>query len=192
MDIRSAIRPIIVALVSIGLIVLVVGLFIKGFSGGAAVDVNRVDVSKYSSKPAVATLFIDGPTNLNQDHNQLRITVSGTLNEIDIMQGYQGNIIRSETYANNTTAFDTFLQSLQLLNFSKGRKAPTNYQGYCPTGNRYTYSFNDGQTDLFKFWSTTCGNGTFEGKAPAVRSLFRQQIPQRDFNAFVTSTDINY
>ena len=191
MDIRSSIRPLIVALVSIGLVVLVIVLIIKGITGHPSTPTNRVNVTKYADTSATATLLIDGPTNVDQDHRQLRITVSGTLNQIDVIQGYQGDVIKTQTYSSNSVAFGAFLQSLQLLNFSKGLPSTADYRGYCPTGDRYRYSFNDGQKDLFGYWSTSCGHqGTFQGLPVAVRQLFERQIPQRDLSELTNGINV--
>lgn len=191
MDMRSAIRPIIVAMVSIGLVVLVVVLIIKGITGHAGAPTHQLNVTKYADSPAVATLLIDAPTSVDQDHRQVRITVSGTQNQIDVMQGYQGAIIKSQTYSNNPAAFGAFLQSVQLLNFSRGLSTHTDYRGYCAAGNRYVYTFSDGQKDLFTYWSTSCGGqGTFKGAPVAVRQLFERQVPQHDLATFTSNTNV--
>lgn len=183
MDIRNFIRPIIAGLVGIGLIVLVIVLISKAFSGGGT-PAQQVDVGKYADTAATATLLVDAPTIIDQDHRQVKITVSQTTNEIDIIQGYEGTILATQTYPNNSAAYGAFLQSLKLLNFSKGNTAKNmaDYRGYCPTGERYVYSFNDGNKDLFNFWSTSCRQGTFKGNALAVLQLFRAQIPQSDYS----------
>jgi len=190
MDLRSALRTIIATLVGIGLVVLIIILLVKAFSGGGA-PANEVNVGKYGDTNATATLLIDGPTNLDQDHRQVRISVSGTQNQIDIISGYQGDIIKSQTYPNNSAAFTVFLQSLQLLGFSKGTRSTIDYRGYCPTGDRYLYSFSDDNSELFSYWSTSCGGqGTFRGNPPAVRSLFEDQVPQRDLVTLTGNTDV--
>jgi len=191
MDMRSAIRPIIVALVSIGLVVLVIVLIVKGITGHASNPAPRIDITKYADTPAVATLLIDAPTNVDQDHRQVRITVSNTQNQIDILQGYQGTVIKSQTYSNNSAAFATFLQSVQLLGMPRGISSHTDYRGYCAAGNRYVYTFNNGQKDLFSYWSTSCsGQGTFKGSPVGVRQQFERQIPQRDLATFTSSTNV--
>lgn len=182
MEIRSGLRTIIAALVGIGIIVLVFVLIVKGFSGGGT-SAPAIDLGKYENTAASATLLIDGPTNIDQDHRQVKITVSGSQNEIDIIQGYQGTVINSKTYSNNPAGFGAFLQSLKVFDYSKGDStSKLDYRGYCPTGERYLYSFNDGSKDLFNYWSTSCGQGTYAGDRPGVRALFERQIPEADFD----------
>jgi hypothetical protein len=187
MDIRSGLRTILTVLVGLGVVVLIIIVLIKaisGFTGGSGTSATQVNVGKYSDSAASASFLVDDAINNDQDHRQLKITVSGTQIEADVIQGYQGTVIDSRTYPNNSVAFDSFLQSLKLLNFAKGSTSSKlgNYTGYCPTGERYIYTFNDGSKDLFSFWSTSCGQGTFGGNAAGVRDLFEQQILASDFD----------
>jgi hypothetical protein len=193
MDIRNFIRPIIAGLIGIGLIVLVIVLISKAFSGGGT-PLRQVDLGKYASTAATTTLLVDAPTIIDQDHRQVKITVSQTTNEIDIIQGYQGIIINTQSYPNNSAAYGAFLQSLKLLNFTKGNtdKNATDYRGYCPTGERYVYTFNDGNTDLSDFWSTSCRQGTFKGNALGVLNLFRAQIPRKDFDRLTSGIPLGF
>lgn len=189
-DARIVIRNIIVSLIGIGLVVLVIVLIIKGFTGGKVSPTSHVDVSKYAYDSSIATLLVDGPTNLDQDHRQVRISVSSTQVEIDVIAGYQGNVIKTQSYANNTAAYNVFLQSLQRLKFSYGSKSDADYRGFCPAGKRYVYSFTKSQDTMFKFWQTTCGQGTFDGDGQAVRQLFRRQIPPHDLSTLLSGTNI--
>jgi hypothetical protein len=183
MEARSLIRSVIAALLVIGVVLLFIVLVIKMFTGHGGPKGPVINLGAYTDTNSQAVLLIDAPTNIDQEHRQVRITVSGTQNEIEIIQGYQGNVIDSRTYPNNGPAFSVFLQSLKLANFTKGdTKSTADYRGYCPTGDRYVYKFNDGYKDLFTFWSTSCGQGTYQGNRPLTRRLFENQIPQADFS----------
>ncbi|HSX31272.1 MAG TPA: hypothetical protein VLE99_05120 [Candidatus Saccharimonadales bacterium] len=191
MDVRSLIRTLLVALVSVGLVILVIVLLVKGLSGPGGAPTNHTNVGKYGDTNAVAGLLIDGYTNLDQNHRQVKITVSATQSEIDVIQGYQGNVIASQSYPSNSAAYTQFLQSLQLVGFSRGSKANIDPRGYCPAGDRYTYSFNDGRTDLFSYWSTSCGGqGTFQGSSLQVRQLFERQVPPADLSRLTGDTGV--
>jgi hypothetical protein len=193
MESRDVIRPILVGLVGIGLVVLVIVLIVKAIAGSPSAPTSQIDITKYASTPnSSVTLLIDGPTDIDQDHRQVRITVSGTQNEIDILQGYQGTVMDHQTYSNNSASFAAFLQTLKLLNFSKGSLSTVDYRGYCPTGERYLYTFNNGENNLFTYWSTSCGGqGTFEGNAANVLQQFEQQIPQADFNQLTNNIPLS-
>jgi len=191
MDARSIIRTILAALVGLGIIVLFIVVISKAFSGHGGAPSNQINIAQYSDTAAEASLLIDAPTNIDQDHRQVRITVSGTQNRIEVLQGYQGNVIDSRTYPSNSPAFAAFLQSLKLLNFAKGTIANTDYRGYCPTGDRFVYTFNDGQNDLFRYWATSCGQGTFGGNRALVHRLFERQIPIADLDKLTSNIPLN-
>jgi len=194
MEARDIIRPILAGLVGIGLVVLVIVLIVKAVSGPTSASTSQTNLTNYTNTPnADVSVLIDAPTNIDQDHRQVRITVSATQNEIDVIQGYQGTVINRMTYPNNTAAFSTFLQTLKLLDFSKGRLGSSNYSGYCPTGERYVYSLYNGTNNVFSYWSTSCGGqGTFEGSSSAILLQFALQIPQADFSQLTSSISLGF
>src|SRR6476620_4225862 len=98
MDIRTGIRNVLAVLVGAGLMVLLIVLLFKAIFGHTAAPQKQVDLTKYADSNAVATLLVDGPTNLDQNHYQVRITVSAIQNEIEVIQGYQGDVVRSQSY----------------------------------------------------------------------------------------------
>jgi hypothetical protein len=194
MEPRSILRPIIAGLVGIGIVVLFIVLMVRLFTHhGVTTPNSTIDLGHYSDTAASAVLLIDAPTNVDQDHRQIRITVSGTQNEIELIQGYQNDVIQQQTYASNAAAFGAFLQSLKLLNFTKGDNdsANSDFRGYCPTGDRYVYTFNDGYKDLFSYWSTSCGQGTFNGNRAQVRRLFERQVPETDWSHFTRNVTVS-
>lgn len=194
MEARDVIRPILVGLVAVGLVVLVIVLIVKALVGPPAAPSSQIDITKYATTPdASVTVLVDGPTGVDQDHRQVKITVSATQNEIDLLQGYQGTVMATQSYPNNEASFAVFLQTLKLMNFSKGILSHVDYRGYCPTGDRYVYTFNNGENDLFSYWSTSCGGqGTFGGNSSQVLQQFRQQIPQADFDQLTSNVPLNF
>ncbi|HSX06178.1 MAG TPA: hypothetical protein VLG92_00470 [Candidatus Saccharimonadia bacterium] len=192
MDLRTGIRNLLAVLVGAGLMVLLIVVLFKAIFGHAAAPQKQVDVTKYADTNAAVTLLMDGPTNLDQNHYQVKITVDAMHSEIDVLQGYQGNVIKSQSYPSNVAAYGAFLQSLRLLGFAHGKATHLDNRGYCPNGSRYTYSFDGAGADQFSFWSTSCGGqGTFQGSPLGVRQLFESQIPGHDLTEFTASTGVN-
>jgi hypothetical protein len=141
------------------------------------------------------TLLVDTPTNIDQDHRQLKITVSGTMNQIQVIQGYQDSVMSTQSFTNNTAAYGAFLQTLQLMNFSKGRISSANYQGYCPQGERYVFSFSNGNGNgnLFSYWTTSCGSqGTFAGQLGPTLQQFESQIPQTQYDQLTQDLTLGF
>lgn len=178
-------RRILAVLIGIGVIVLLFVLIVRGFSGGNnQTPIRQTPLVDFAGTDAVAQLYIDGPVVLDQDHRAVKILVSRDQTEIDIIQGYEGTVIDQQVYPNNESAFANFLQALNHLNFTKGNTDPSqrDERGYCASGDRYVYQFANNGDTIFRYWSTSCGQGTFGGNRPAVRDLFRHQIPPKDFN----------
>ena len=182
----SYLKQILAVLIGLGLIVLVFVMVIKGFSSGSSNPASKVDLVSYANTQAVAQLTVDGPIVDQANHNSARISVSQTETQIEIMQGYDGKIVSSQTFPNTTASYAVFLQSLARLNFTKGTTTPYDERGYCATGERYIYQLEQGDKNILRYWSTSCGQGTFGGTRDAVRTLFEAQIPN-DVLATVTA-----
>lgn len=182
MDARSFIRPIIAGLIGIGLIVLIIVLIVKAFSGGNS-GTKPINLVSYAGTDATAQLYISGPIVSDQEHRAVRITVGSGQTEIDIIQGYQDNIIHTKTYANNPSSYAVFLKALGHLNFTQGNSDPAQQdeRGFCAQADRFIYSFATANGNLFRYWSTSCGEGTFGGDRAGVQQLFERQIPTSDF-----------
>lgn len=189
------IRGLLAALVGFGLVVLVVVLLIKAFTGGgSSKPAGITDLTHYASTNAVAELYIDAPINLNQDHRTIKISVDQTETQIQVMQGYDGDVTKQQTFPNSQSGFAVFLRALQLQNFAKGNSDPAqaDERGACPLGDRYIYQFVTGGETKFRYWSTSCGGGTFQGNNSNVRTLFTRQVNQQVFDQFTGSIPLGF
>lgn len=178
-------RQILAVLIGLGIIVLVFVLVIKGFhSGNDTSPLKQTKLISYANTDAVSELDIDGPIVDDQDHQTVKITIGQNQSEIEIIKGYQGSVVAQQVFPNNSSAYAVFLQALQHMNFSKGDNDPTksDERGYCATGNRYIYKLTNGGDQILRYWSTSCGEGTFGGNRGQVLDLFRAQIPEDVFN----------
>lgn len=173
-------RQILAALIGLGVIVLVFILVVRGFNSNSSTTTQKqIDILKYANTDAVASLYIDDPVVADQDHRTIKINVSQTAVSVDVIKGYGSNVIRHQDFPNNATSYAVFLQSLKNLNFTTGNQDPklADERGYCSGGNRYIYQFAQEGNTLFRYWSTSCGEGTFKGNRGSVQNLFQQQIP---------------
>ena len=163
-------------LITIGLIVLILFLL---FSGGSAPKVKPLNLGDYAYSAATAELIIDGPIVAEQNHHEVKIDVSQNDVTLTVYQGYQQTLVRTQSYPNNESSFAVFLHSLQLNGFDVGNNDITmsDERGHCAPGERNIYTFNDGSKNLFRFWSTTCGSGTYKGIIGTTLFLFQQQVP---------------
>jgi hypothetical protein len=173
-------RYVIGILVAIGLVVLVFILILKGFSGGTTKSTTKPLVD-YATTNTSIQMLIDGPVNADQVHYQVQMTVSDTQNQLNVLKGYQGTVVNSQTYESNSASYAEFLRALDIAGFAKGdtsKTADNDPRGFCALGERYTFEIMNGSKTIENFWSSSCGGvGTFEGNTIAVKNLFIAQMP---------------
>ncbi|MEO6760949.1 MAG: hypothetical protein ABI220_01055 [Candidatus Saccharimonadales bacterium] len=187
-------RYILGILIGLGLLILVIVLLVKSLSGGSVENVIKpIDLPSYAATDSTAQLYIDGPTNGDTEHRAVRISVSNQDIKVDVIQGYQRNVIDNKSYVNNQAAYAVFLHALQNYDFGKGNtsKDLADERGFCALGNRYIYELKSGDSDVMRFWSTSCGGqGTFKGDGPTIRQLFINQVPRDTFRQMVSGIPI--
>ena len=180
------VRTILFILVGIGLLWLVFLLFSKAFSvtgNSNTTTVPQTSLSTYATTDAVTAMYIDGPVQSNQEHISLRISVSRSQAEIELIRGYEGQVVRQETFENNTTSYTNFLKALDKAQFNRAVKKTISKdeRGFCPLRNRFIYTIEKGGSNISRSWMSTCGTGNFTGNQALVRQLFVMQIPNATF-----------
>ncbi|TAH34112.1 hypothetical protein EYC59_03895 [Candidatus Saccharibacteria bacterium] len=177
------IKQILAVLIGLGMIILIIVLIVRGFSstGNQSETTKAVDLTAYATTTSTASLTVDGPINAEVDHRTTKIFVRSSDVTVDVIQGYNGNVIEHATFPNTANSYDIFLRALQGQGFTQGNtdKELADERGACPSALRYIYALNDGTESVLRFWSTSCSSsqGTFEGNASAVQNLFRVQVP---------------
>ncbi|HJQ07888.1 MAG TPA: hypothetical protein VJ836_00220 [Candidatus Saccharimonadales bacterium] len=166
-------------LAAIGLVVIVFILIFRGLSGDRDAPKDQAVLTDYARTNTITRLTLDGPIIADQVHQAVRISVGRNQNKIELIQGYQNQVVQEKTYPNNEDAYHVFLRALQLLGYTKGSDDPAraDERGQCPTGQRYVFEVINDSSSVQRFWSTSCGGGTFGGNTNAVRDLYRKQIP---------------
>lgn len=179
-------RYIVSFLIAIGLIILFVILLLKAIFGGGGgegpVD-RRVNLASYENTGVIMRMVTEGPVNADELHRQIFIEVGKDNVKIQLVRGYQGEVIRSEQFNSNSTAYGSFLRAIDLLGYTSGNKdkAQADFRGHCPFGNRYIFEIRDGSDVKQQFWSTSCGDeGTLHGQTDEIVQLFNAQIPEYD------------
>lgn len=162
-------------------IVILVALF--GHGGKKPVSVNQVKfLPDYAETDATVSFTTDGIVNGDEMHRSIRITVSSNQRELDVLQGYNPQVILSKTFINNQEAYSVFLKSINNYGFltkNKKSKSPADPAGQCPLGFRYIANVNQDGDDLSNLWSSSCGKavGNWGGSLTTVQDLFQNQIP---------------
>lgn len=176
------IRTILFILVGIGLLWLIFLLLGKAFSvtsNTSTTSTTQNSLSSYATTNAVTAMYIDGPVRSDQEHMALRISVSKSQAAIELISGYEGRVVRQETFENNTESYANFLKALSKAQFDSPVKKSVSKdeRGFCPLRNRFIYTLDQGATSKIRSWTSTCGTGNFSGNQALVRQLFMRQIP---------------
>lgn len=167
-------------LIVIGIIILVFILILKGFSGGGSTSTIVPPLVNYASTSTVVQMTIDGQITADQNHQELQIIVGQSSAKLNIYQGYEKSLVNTISYPNNQLDYADFLRALDLYGYTKGdsNSALSDYRGYCATGDRYIFEIVKANTDVERYWTTSCGGThTFNGQTSEVLSLFEAQIP---------------
>lgn len=129
----------------------------------------------------------EGRVNARENRRTLQITVSKAQRRAVLYEGYQGKVIRSETYPNDADSYRAFLSALHNSGYTKTRQPTRDIEpiGACPMGARYHYDVIGDEDSQQSLWSSSCesARGTFGGSASSVRGLFRAQLP--NYNEFI-------
>jgi len=137
-------------------------------------------LADYASTDVDVRLTVDGQVNGDDAHRQIVLTVGRDKRTLQVIQGYQGHVLKQESFNNNQPAYSAFLHSLDVNGFALTRKAKKNItdeQGQCALGQRFIYEVIDNGKDNLRTWSTSCnGSSTFGGQPVPVQQLFQNQI----------------
>lgn len=187
-------------LIGIGavIIMLFIAIFLIVRSGGndardAEVQETKRELTSYVGDDNASVSFkAIGPVTAPADHGEMVITVDNGATTVEFMQGYDGNVVASRTYYHSTQAFSEFLYALQGQGYTLGDDSEelADDKGFCPTGNRYIFSIQEGTDTVQRYWTTTCrGTKTFKGDTSDVIDLFYDQIPD-DFDDILDAAGV--
>lgn len=179
----------------IALIAIVAALVVRGFNPVATKTTTPVvALDHYIKSDAVMRMTVDGPIVGESMHGAYQITVGRSAVNMQALRGYQDVVQDQTSLANNDKSYAVFLRAINFAGFSRGDTAATATQaddrGVCATGNRLIFEIIDGTKTVQRFWSTSCGGGTFRGDAHNVKALFDRQIPQEPYTKL--SSTLNY
>jgi hypothetical protein len=165
-------------------ILLIIFLIIKLLSGGSHKAALPPSLVSYADTATTVRYIIDNPVQAPQNHRDIVIEVGSSSTDFKITKGYDGEVIKQQSFPMSNSAYAAFLLSLQHSGgYTLGNTdtALQDERGYCATGNRYSYDVVGGDGSRIQhFWSTSCGPKTFKGVADIVRQLFEAQVPNFD------------
>lgn len=127
-------------------------------------------------------------------YRAIRITINASTRTVEILSGYNEQVIKSQSYANTQAAYDAFLEALEGANMTSTQASREGLDegSACPLGLLYEFKATVPGKEDFRSWATSCSraDGTFAGDLSLTRSLFQKQIP--DYDDFVRGVRLNY
>jgi hypothetical protein len=128
-------------------------------------------------------MTVDGPIVSNEERQAYRITVGYDRRTVEGMKAYTHDVVATQTFDNNRTAYSEFVYALERAGYDKRRNVKdeaADPRGVCPGGSRYTFEMLDGGRVIESVWTTSCNNarGTMATKGSALKLLFDKQIPE--------------
>lgn len=168
-------------LVTIGLIILV---FVLIFGGSKPKVQAPPDLTTYANTDVAVQMTVDSFVSNPQTHRQVQVAVDKNSIILSTFKGYEGQVIKTKTYSNDSTSYGVFLRALDKAGYNKGNNASSlkDDRGVCPLGERYIFEVVENGSDIQRYWSSSCGKGNFLGSTNLVLNLFQNQAP--DYNSF--------
>lgn len=162
------------------LIVIIILLVVPGHSSKPSTSRS---LPSYANTPTIVRLRIDGPIVYDQLHQAIQIDVSNRDVVFEQLSGYQYQVVKQDTFPNNTSAYSNFLYALNYAGFNLGQASSSldNDTGRCSAGERYNYQILNNGNFVQNFWSTSCGGtATYKGEVNQTIQLFKAQVPDYD------------
>jgi hypothetical protein len=196
---KGYVRYIIGVLFLIGAIILIVVGFniIRGIFKPKVPDqqsqsskvLNLTDVAKDGK---AVRYVLQGPVSGNEEHHTIRITVDSGTRRVEILEGYSGQVTKSQEFPNTKEAYDAFMAALNGAGFTRTFDAKNrgSESQSCPLGRKFAYEVAPGTDTMFHSWNVSCGGkqGTAAGNTQVIQRLFERQIP--DYNKYISGTPL--
>ena len=137
-------------------------------------------VNKLSSDGQSVSYTVYGRLVGEEDRRALRITITGSERKLEVLQGYDESVLKSDSFSNKSSAFNEFLSALENAGFTRRDTViKTDDRGLCPLGNRYVFETQFNDNSKIRTFSTSCSakNVSFKGERSTIDTIFKAQIP---------------
>jgi hypothetical protein len=148
------------------------------------------ELTSYADKNSEVSLTVIGQLVGNDQHRSVRITISANERRMEVLSGYDQQVLSSQSYENNQAAYEAFLSALGGQGFTRSKKTNiTDSRSVCPTGQHYEFRLSENGEEKSNLWSVSCDrSGNFNGRAGTIRQLFQRQIP--DYSQQITGVTL--
>ena len=179
------------AVIAFIILVFVLIFALTGRQSNQTGSANQTTLVDYAVSTKTVRLTIDGNIKADSSHYAYQVTIGQNRSTMDVLGGYQGQVVNSKSYDNNQSSYRNFLFALQRAGFDKGDSKANvgEVTGACPLGYRYIMEIRDGDSQIQQYWTTSCNGGNFKGNLSQVLTLFHWQIP--DYDALIQNYSLS-
>ncbi len=143
------------------------------------------------NKSSSVQFEIRGNIVAKENFNKIRFTISKNRRLVQLLNGYDEEIVKSISLINDIDAYEQFIYALDnngFLNELK-KQTVTDDRGICYNGREYLFKLRKEGKVVKKLWSTSCGSkiGTSNANRDDINELFELQFPEyRQFASDIT------
>lgn len=129
-----------------------------------------------------ARMTIRGPIVADENFRTYEVVVSPTERLYSVYDGYRDDLDTRNRFDNNTRAYEQFVYALDKAALTKPGKytesEASDLRGVCATGRVYEFALYDGDQQIQRYWTSTCGGspGTLGASVQQLTNLFSAQI----------------
>lgn len=174
-------------IIFVAIMAIIITAFLVAFSitSGSSDDQRATaesSLADYANTTKTMKLTIAGNLRANSEYREYQITVGQNRSNLTILGGYQGNVLDTKSYDNNSAAYREFLAAIDKAGYTLGDDSSDagGVLGACATGRRYQVQIWDGNQMKQNYWTSSCRIGNFKGNIDKIITLFRWQIPEFD------------
>lgn len=175
-------------IVIIGLGTIVVRIFNRNPDPGPGTS-QTAQKGSFADKTNKVRFTTDGAIVGPESHRAIRISIDPSGRTLEILKGYDGEVIRQHSFDNEESAYKQFLIAIDKAGYTRENpNVTTDEKGTCPLGIRFIYEATYSSDKPLRLWSANCTVGRMQGNIGTIQQLFKNQIP--DYNKLVAGINL--
>lgn len=123
---------------------------------------------------------IRGPIIAQEEHLEIRFTISQRTRLLQLINGYDGKVQKSISLPNTSNSYQALLDALEVNGFNEQKSTVGDGpEGICAANQVYFYRIKANGATVNELWAGSCsgGYGNFAGNNTAINYLFKSQFP---------------
>ena len=147
------------------------------FSGKAPTDSlsSAQKLLEKSNSQTSIKMVVRGPITAQENHYSISAQISASSRNLTVLQGYSGQVVVNQNFANSSDAFNDMMAVLNREGFMSSQSTNLTTAGICADGQVLNFQIFDGSRKVGDLWSDSCGDsGTFAGSSSVISTILGQ------------------